>query len=140
MRAAAVLICILLTAPATAQQLSVVGGGGTDGIIAGGSVFVVTGDPGGFQFSVLAHQRDHLEVPIVLHIDVKQRGARATFIAFGPALLFRVRDHSGGGKVQAAFTAGGGYETGPLRIEARYTTGTRTFSLTAGFTFFNPRR
>ena len=121
------------------------------GVVAGASIFVTRGGRGGLQLEALLHQKGvrnllriedafrltYLEIPLLLHLDVVNRGDRGLFVTAGPALAINlaasyeddgesesIRDDIE--KTDIGVAVGAGYEHGPWIVDARYTWGLRT--------------
>jgi hypothetical protein len=139
-----------VTSPALAQEVLVKAGVGASGFVAGASFFVARGDPGGLQIELLLQRKGarnvlrqddrlrllDLEVPLLMHMDLRQRGGDALYVSFGPSVAFNLgAEHEAAGMVEdvradiedvgVSFSVGGGVELGPIVIDARYTWGLR---------------
>jgi Outer membrane protein beta-barrel domain len=124
---------------------------GRTGFVVGVSFLIATSKPGGYQIEVLLHQKGaqnllrrddrlrltYLEIPVLLHIDLVQRGRRAIFLVGGPAPAFNVHGSYEDDGVTEDVTrdiedfdiglvAGGGVEVRYLTVDARYTWGLRS--------------
>lgn len=129
---------------------------GRTGFVVGVSFLIATSKPGGYQIEVLLHQKGaqnllrrddrlrltYLEIPVLLHIDLVQRGRRAIFLVGGPAPAFNVHGSYEDDGVTEDVTrdiedfdiglvAGGGVEVRYLTVDARYTWDCGAHSTTA---------
>lgn len=143
------------------------------GFAGGVSVFLTHGRGGGLQLEGLVVRKGarnllrrddsirltYLEIPLLLHVDVAQRGDSATYLVVGPSVAFNLQaSYEEDGVTEdikddietfdAGFSVGGGFEAGPVVIDLRYTWGlrrvfevgdldgafrNRAFTATAGF-------
>jgi len=122
-----------------------------NGFVGGVSFLLATNDPGGWQFEALVRQQGvrnllrrgdemrltYIEFPVLLHLDLFQRGPGAIFVIAGPSPAFKLQSSytSDGAKqdigdrvapVDVGLTLGGGVEHRRWTVDARYTLGLRT--------------
>jgi hypothetical protein len=129
------------------------------GLVGGAAVLLPGNRIGGVQIEALVHQKGgqdvlrrddrlrltYLEIPVLLHADVLQRGRSAVFVTFGPSFGFNLdASYEDEGVTEdigrdirtfdPGLNLGAGVEAGPLVVEARYTWGLRS-----AFTGDDPR-
>lgn len=121
------------------------------GFVGGVSFLIATSKPGGYQIEVLLHQKGarnllrrddrlrltYLEIPVLLHIDVRQRRSGSVFLIAGAAPAFNVHasyeDEGGSEDVtrdiedfDIGLVVGAGVESRVVSVDTRYTWGLRS--------------
>ena len=137
MRTLLALLVLTAATPARAEEISVRAGADRDGFVAAASAFLTRARLGGLQAEAILHRAAWLEVPVLAHLDLQSEGNQAFYVVLGPSL--RV-DFDNGGKTRVGMTMGGGFEIGAVVLDGRYTTGKKTFTVSAGVRVVMPRR